>query len=45
MKTNGYPNWFFNQIHQKIIESREISTKKLNAIEDSTPEAITLENT
>ena len=45
MKTNGYPNWFFNQIHQKIIESREISTKKLNAIEDSTSEAITLENT
>ena len=35
MKTNGYPNWVFNQIHQKIIESREISTKKLNSIEDT----------
>ena len=44
-KINGYPNWVFNQIHQKVIESREISTKKLNSIKDSTTEAIALENT
>ena len=45
IKINGYPNWVFNQIHQKVIESREINTKKLNSIEDSTTEAIVLENT
>ena len=45
IKINGYPNWVFNQIHQKVIESREISTNKLNSIEDSPAEDITLENT
>ena len=45
IKTNGYPNWVFNQIHQKVIESREISPKKLNSIEDGTTEANVVENT
>ena len=42
--TNGYPNWIFNQTHQKVIESRETSTKKLNSIQHSTTEDIVLEN-
>ena len=45
IKTTHYPNWVFNQIQQKVIESREISIKKLNSIEDSTTEAIVLKNT
>ena len=44
-KTNGYPNWVFNQIHQKVIKSREISTKKLNSTEDSATEGIAIDNT
>ena len=45
MKTNGLSSWVFNQIHQKVIRSREINTKKLNSIEDTTTEGIVLENT
>ena len=45
IKTNGYPNWVFSQINQKVIKSREICTKKLNLIEDSTTEDIVIDNT
>ena len=44
IKTNGYSNWAFNQRHQRVIKSREISPKKLNSTEDSTTEDIALEN-
>ena len=26
LKINGYPKWVFDQIHQKVIEHREVST-------------------
>ena len=45
IKTYGYPNWVFNQKRQKLIESREISTKIVNSIEDSTTKVLVLENT
>ena len=45
IKINGYPYWVFNQIHQNVIESREISAKKLNSINDSATETIVSENT
>ena len=35
----------FNQKRQKLIESREISTKIVNSIEDSTTKVLVLENT
>ena len=45
IKINGYPYWVYNQIHQNVIESREISAKKLNSINDSATETIGSGNT
>ena len=45
IKTNVHPYWVFNQIHQKVTESREISTQKLNSINDRATETIVLQNT
>ena len=45
IKINGYPYRVYNQIHQNVIESREISTKRVNSINDSATEIIVLENT
>ena len=45
LKTNGYQNWVFNQIYQKVIESRKTRSKKLNSTKDRTTEDFVLNNT
>ena len=39
LKTNGYPKWVFDQIHQKVIEHREASTEISKNVENNSTES------
>ena len=38
-KTNGYPKWVFDQIHQKVIKHREFSTEISKNVENNRTES------
>ena len=39
LKINGYPKWVFDQIHQKVIEHREVSTEISKNVENNSSES------
>ena len=39
LKINGYPKWVFEQIHQKVIEHRGVSTQIFKNVENNSTES------